>query len=61
MVGELGDGSKCLKNNKSRANLLGRGGRKKSMFFKDQKPLLLAATLSESLKMDGNGGGMDLK
>ena len=57
MLDEMGDATKYLaklrrnrKHNKAAANMLARGGRKKSMFFKDAKPLLLDDTLSDKAR-----------
>merc|ERR1712083_844106 len=68
MLDEMGDATKYLaklrrnrKHNQSTASLLGRGGRKKSMFFKDAKPLLLGATLSGSGSLRGDGNGADME
>merc|ERR1719295_479441 len=64
MLDEMGDASKYLaklrknrKHNKSKANLLGRGQRKKSMFFKDAKPLLLGLSSMADSPSDGGGNG----
>jgi len=67
MLDEMGDASKYLaklrknrKDHKSKANLLGRGGRKKSMFFKDAKPLLLGVSSMADSPSGGGGKGDDL-
>lgn len=61
MLDEMGDAKKYLsklrnkrKQQKSKANLLGSGSRKKSMFFKDRKAMMLDPAEISKLQSEAN-------